>query len=102
MEQQFSPEQLQFMFTQLPIYIEQLTKTIQHAINSTEDEANKAFAAQGIVFEAHSPANADYLTASILDNLFDQLHGGNNEVAAHILTMQAKRLGISLHVDGSH
>lgn len=101
MEQQFSPEQQQFLLTQLPHYIEQLTLTIQRAISAMEAEANAAFIAQGIVFSTHSPANADYLTASVLDNLFDTLHGGDRAVAAHILTMQAKRLGIALHVDGA-
>lgn len=99
MEQQFSPEQQQFLLTQLPRYIEQLTTTIQNAISATEAEANTAFTAQGMVFSTYSPANADYLTASVLDNLFDKLHGGNLQVAAHILTMQAKRLGVSLHVN---
>lgn len=57
MEQQFSPEQQQFLMTQLSRYIEQLTSTIQNAISATEAEANTAFTAQGMVFSAYSPAN---------------------------------------------
>lgn len=99
MEQQFTPEQIDYMNKALPVYIKELTEQVINLIENTERKANDDFAKNGITFTGSSAANADYLMAALHEALFERLHQGDPKLASRILTMAAKRLGISLHVD---
>ena len=99
MEQEFTPEQQALILETLARREAALIQQVVEAIAQTEADANAEFAQNGIAFTAHSPANADYLSAVLLGALFDRLHRGDRALGAHILTMEAKRLGVSLQVD---
>lgn len=99
MEQQFTTEEEAFIVASLSRHVNELLNHVTQAISRQEVAANAEFAEQGIVFTRHSPANADYLTVCLFGHLFDRLHGGDRALAQRILTMEAKRLGITLHVE---
>ena len=99
MEQEFTPGQQALILETLARREAALIQQVVEAVAQTEADANAEFAQNGITFAAHSPANANYLSAVLLGALFDRLHRGDRDVGAWILTMEAKRLGISLQVD---
>lgn len=99
MEHEFPPEQQVLILETLARREAALIQQVAEAIAQTEANANAEFAQNCIAFTAHSPANADYLSAVLLSALFDRLHRGDRALAARILTIEAKRLGISLQVD---
>ena len=45
------------------------------------------------------PANKDYLMMTLVQHLIDQVHGGNMVLAQKMISMEAKRLNISVHVE---
>lgn len=99
MEQKFTPGQQALILETLARREAALIQQVEEAIAQTEADANAEFAQHGITFSSHSPANANYLSAVLLGALFDRLHRGDRALGAHILTMEAKRLGVSLQVD---
>jgi len=99
MDQPFTPEEQQTIVETLTRHEEALLRRVAEAIAETEAAANAEFAAANIRFTQHSPANADYLTVYLFGKLFDRLHAGNLSLGEKILTMEAKRLGITLHVE---
>lgn len=99
MEQTFTPEQERFLVAKIDECIEQMMREITEVIARTEAKGDADIANAGIVITAHSPVNSHYLTAVAMESLFDKMHAGNLPFAQRILTMNAKRLGISLHVD---
>ncbi|MDU1572333.1 MAG: nitroreductase [Pantoea sp.] len=99
MDQPFTQEEQRIIMETLTRHEEALIRRVAEVIAETESAANAEFAAAGINFTQHSPANADYLTIFLFGKLFDRLHEGNLSMGEKILTMEAKRLGISLHVE---
>lgn len=99
MEQEFSKAEQTLIMEILRRHEESLIDQVARSIAQTEADANAEFAARGLTFSQHSPANADYLSAVVFGKLFDSLHRGNRALAERILTMEAKRAGISLHVE---
>ncbi|MRS15900.1 nitroreductase [Enterobacteriaceae bacterium RIT691] len=99
MEQQFTKEQERYMTDKIFKYLDELYAEVISTINQTEAKANADFAAAGITFTAHSPANATFLKAVVHDRLFAELHAGDLALAQKILTMNAKQAGVSVHVD---
>jgi len=99
MEQKFTQEEQLLIMQTLSRYENALIKRVIEAIEVTESAANAEFAAVNITFPQHSPANAGYLSIFLFGKLFDRLHKGDLSLGERILTMEAKRLGISLHVD---
>ncbi|MEL5491724.1 hypothetical protein ACV1WV_07985 [Serratia marcescens] len=99
MEQEFTQEQEQFILETIACHEETLINLVTEAIAKTEVVANAEFARENITFTEHSPINADYLSIYLLGALFDRLHKGDLSLGEKILTMEAKRLGISLHID---
>lgn len=95
MEQQFTAEEEKYLAIQVQHYNQKLFEQVINIIAETEAIANADYAAQGFLFEKHSPSNADYLTVSVMEGLFHKLHGGDLEMAQYILTMMAKQMGIS-------
>ena len=99
MEQEFTPEQERYMTDKMFNYLDEMYEQIIATIQQTEAKANADFAAAGITFTSHSPANADFLTAVVHERLFAQLHKGDKALAQLILTMNARQAGVSVHVD---
>jgi hypothetical protein len=84
-----------FIVKTLHYFEHDLIKRVMALIDETESGANAKFKTENISFEHHSPANAEYFMLVIFAELFDRLHGGDRTVGRLILTMEAKRLGIS-------
>ncbi|HFF8948598.1 hypothetical protein V6301_02085 [Serratia marcescens] len=99
MEQKFTQEQEQLILETLSCHEDALFKRVLDVIEETESAANAEFAIENITFTQHSPVNADYLSMFLFSKLFDHLHKGDLSLGETILTMEAKRLGISLHID---
>lgn len=99
MEQTFTPEQTAFLSATVTSAINQMMNELTTIITQTQVKAEETIAREGIVMQSHSPANADFLTAVALERLFARLHGGDLKLAERILTMMAKQIGISVHVD---
>ena len=45
------------------------------------------------------PANQNFLMMSLVQDLIDKVHGGDMALAKTMLTMEAKRLNISVNVE---
>lgn len=45
------------------------------------------------------PANQPFLTMTIVQTLIDQVHGGDMALAQKMITMEAKRLNVSVNVE---
>jgi hypothetical protein len=99
MEQEFTHQEQQLMRDILSRHEEELIRRVVDVISEAESAANAEFTANDITFSQHSPANADYLAVFLFGKLLDRLHHGDLILGKRILTMEAKRLGINLHVD---
>lgn len=99
MEQQFTKvtkAEEDYLTEKVPAYVDELVAKVLSTIAETEVAADADFAAQGIVFEEYSPANGDFLTVSVMEELFHKLHGGDLAVAELMLVMMGKQAGINL------
>lgn len=96
MEQEFTQEQQNLILETLSRYEETLIRRVSDTITEVEAAANTEFCEENLTFALHSPANADYLTLFLFGKLFDRLHRGDMTLAEKILSMEAKRLGITL------
>lgn len=94
MNESFSDAEIKIMNETITFYVEKLINDTVELIYQTEREADKRFSEAGIQFDLYSPANSEYLTAVLQENLSDRLHKGDLETAQLILTMSSKRLGI--------
>lgn len=90
----FSDAEKKIISETITFYVEKLINGTIDLIHQTEREADKRLSEAGIQFDLYSPANSEYLTAVLQENLFDRLHKGDLETAKLILTMSSKRLGI--------
>ncbi|MDY0928385.1 hypothetical protein SOM41_18700 [Enterobacter sp. CFBP8995] len=96
MEQQFSEADEAYMTKKIPQYIDALVEKINDKIIETETTASWDFVSRGITFNHHFPANADFLTISVVEALFHKLHAGDKDLAELMLTMMGKQAGIEL------
>lgn len=94
MSESFSDAEKKIISETITFYVEKLINDTIDLIHQTEREADKRLSEAGIQFDLYSPANSEYLTAVLQENLFDRLHKGDLETAKLILTMSSKRLGI--------
>lgn len=94
MREFFSGAEKKIIGDTLEFYVQKLIYDTVELIHHTEREANKRLSEKNIHFDLFSPANSDYLTAALHDELFDRLHKGDTELARLILTMNGKRVGV--------
>jgi hypothetical protein len=94
MSESFSDAEKKIIGETVGFYVQKLINDTVELIHQTEREADKRFSEAGIQFDHYSPANSDYLTAVLHENLFDRLHKGDPETARLILTMNGKRVGV--------
>jgi len=94
MSESYSDAEKKIISETITFYVEKLINDTVELIHQTEREADKQLSEAGIQFDLYSPANRDYLTAVLHENLFDRLHKGDPETARLILTMNGKRVGV--------
>ncbi|MGR3886345.1 hypothetical protein [Pseudomonas sp. 1152_12] len=99
MEQPFTESEQAYLADRVAHYVGEVVERVTQVICEAEAAANADFSAQGFTFAEHSPANADYLTVCLMEELFRKVHSGDMAMAELMLTMMAKQEGISLHVD---
>ncbi|WP_343551721.1 hypothetical protein [Pantoea sp.] len=97
MEPKISEIDQAYIKKKIPRYIDALVERVDEAIVETETTASWDFVSRGMVFNGQFPANADFLTISVVEKLFHKIHAGDKELAALMLTMMGKQAGIVLH-----
>lgn len=99
MEQNFTPEQIEMInrvvFAQINIMNEKVAEIIEDA----ESTAHLQLKDNGIDMTDFSPANKHFLMMSLIQHLIDNVHGGDMALAQKMLTMEAKRLNISVNAE---
>ena len=99
MEPNFTPEQIEMInrivFEQIEIMHEQVAEIIA----DTETVAHQRLKDNRITTTDFYPANKNFLMMTLVQDLIDKVHGGDKDLAKTMITMEAKRLNISVNVE---
>lgn len=99
MEPNFTPEQIEMIngivFEQIDIMHEKVAEIIAE----TETVAHQRLKDNGITMTDFCPANKHFLMMTLVQNFIDKVHGGDMALAQKMLTIEAKRLNISVNVE---
>lgn len=76
-----------------------MNEKIADIVGETEAAAHQQLQINGIDMTDFSPANKNFLMLGIIQHLIDQLHGGDMVLAQKMITMEAKRLNVSVNVE---
>ncbi|WP_288791010.1 nitroreductase [uncultured Enterobacter sp.] len=99
MEPNFTPEQIEMIngivFEQIDIMHEKVAEIIAE----TETVAHQRLKDNGITMTDFCPANKHFLMLALVQDLIDKLHGGDRVLAQKMLTIEAKRLNVSVNVE---
>ena len=84
-DEAFKPEEGAFILDTMERVEAELESKVFEIIKNTEKDADDKFSSFGVEFKNFSPANRDYLTASLLDTLFLKLHKNDKKTAEWII-----------------
>ena len=79
--------------------IEKMQASVAKIVAETERTTHQQLQDSGIDMIDFYPANKDFLMMTLVQHLIDQVHGGNMVLAQKMISMEAKRLNISVHVE---
>ena len=82
MDKNFTPEQIEIINRVVFARVEQMKEQVTDLIAQTERDAHQHF-----------------LMMTIVQALIDRVHGGDRALARKIITMEAKRLNVSVNVE---
>ncbi|EGQ5302182.1 nitroreductase [Enterobacter hormaechei subsp. hormaechei] len=103
MEPNFTPEQIEMInrvvFGQIEMMHEKVAEIIAETETETETVAHQRLKDNGIAMTDFCPANQNFLMMTLVQDLIDKVHGGDMALAKKMLTMEAKRLNISVNVE---
>lgn len=99
MEKNFTPEQIDMINRIVFGHIEQMKQKTAEIVEETERAAHQQLQDSGIDITDFSPANQSFLMVTLIQNLIDRVHGGDMAVAQQLITMEAKRLNVSVNVE---
>ena len=99
MEKNFTPEQIEMINRVVFAQINVMNEKIAQIIEDTESTAHLQLKDNGIDMTDFYPANKHFLMMSLIQHLIDNVHGGDMALAQKMLTMEAKRLNISVNVE---
>ena len=99
MDKNFTPEQIEIINRVVFARVEQMKEQVTDLITQTERDALQQLADCGIDMTDFSPANQHFLMMTIVQALIDRVHGGDRALARKIITMEAKRLNVSVYVE---
>ena len=98
MDKNFTPEQIEIINRVVFARVEQMKEQVTDLIAQTERDAHQQLADGGIDMTDFCPANQHFLMMTIVQALIDRVHGGDRALARKIITMEAKRLNVSVNV----
>ncbi|EGQ5280399.1 nitroreductase [Enterobacter hormaechei] len=99
MEPNFTPEQIEMINRVVFEQIEMMHEKVAEIIAETETVAHQRLKDNGIAMTDFCPANKNFLMMTLVQDLIDKVHGGDMALAKTMLTMEAKRLNISVNVE---
>lgn len=99
MEKNFTPEQIEMINRVVFAHIADLNQKVAEIVDETEKSAHQQLQENGIDMTDFSPANQSFLMMTLIQNLIDRVHGGDMTVAQKMITMEAKRLNVSVKVE---
>nr|WP_253181822.1 nitroreductase [Enterobacter roggenkampii] len=99
MEKDLKPEQIEIVNRIVIEQIDKMQARVAEIVAETERTAHQQLKNHGIDMTDFYPANKDFLMVTLVQHLIDQVHGGDMCLAQKVITMEARRLNISIHVD---
>lgn len=99
MEKTFTPEQIDIINRVVISHIDKMTEEVANVVEKTEKAAHGELSDRGINMTDFYPANQPFLMMTIVQTLIDRVHGGDMVLAQKMITMEAKRLNISVSVE---
>lgn len=99
MDKNFTPEQIDMINRIVFAYLDQMKQKTAEIVEETERAAHQQLQDSGIDITDFSPANQSFLMVTLIQNLIDRVHGGDMAVAQQLITMEAKRLNVSVNVE---
>lgn len=99
MEPNFTPERIEMINRIVFEQIEIMHEKVAEIIADTETVAHQRLKDNGITTTDFYPANKNFLMMTLVQDLIDKVHGGDKDLAKTMITMEAKRLNISVNVE---
>jgi len=99
MEKELKPEHIEIINRIVFAQIDKMQVRVDEILAETERTAHQQLQDSGIDMTEFYPANKDFLMMTLVQHLIDQVHGGDMGLAQKIITMEAKRLNVSIHVE---
>jgi len=99
MEKTFTPEQIDIINRVVFSHIDKMTEEVANIVEKTEKAAHQEISDHGINMADFYPANQPFLMMTIVQTLIDRVHGGDMALAQKMITMEAKRLNVSVSVE---
>ncbi|GAB7412301.1 nitroreductase [Enterobacter asburiae] len=99
MVKDLKPEQIEIINRIVFEQIEKMQASVAKIVAETERTTHQQLQDSGIDMIDFYPANKDFLMMTLVQHLIDQVHGGNMVLAQKMISMEAKRLNISVHVE---
>ncbi|HCM9478686.1 TPA: nitroreductase [Enterobacter roggenkampii] len=99
MEKDLKPEQIEIVNRIVFEQIDKMQAWVAEIVAETEKAAHQQLQDHGIDMTEFYPANKDFLMMTLVQHLIDKVHGGDIVLAQKMITMEARRLNISIHVD---
>ncbi|HCR2173137.1 TPA: nitroreductase [Enterobacter roggenkampii] len=99
MEKDLKPEQIEIVNRIVFEQIDKMQAWVAEIVAETEKAAHQQLQDHGIDMTEFYPANKDFLMMTLVQHLIDKVHGGDMVLAQKMITMEARRLNISIHVD---
>jgi hypothetical protein len=99
MEKELKPEHIEIINRIVFEQIDKMQVRVDEILAETERTAHQQLQDSGIDMTEFYPANKDFLMMTLVQHLIDQVHGGDMGLAQKIITMEAKRLNVSIHVE---
>lgn len=101
MEKDLKPEQIEIVNRIVFEQIDKMQARVAEIVAETERVAHQQFQDHGIDLTHFYPANKDFLMMTIIQYLIDQVHGGDMVLAQKMITMEAKRLNVNVHIEAN-
>lgn len=101
MGKDLKPEQIEIINCIVFAQIDKMQAMVAEIVAETERTAYKQLQDHGIDMTEFYPANKDFLMMTLVQHLIDQVHGGDMVLAQKMITMEAKRLTVSVNVEAN-
>ena len=101
MEKDLKPEQIEIVNRIVFEQIDKMQARVAEIVAETERVAHQQLQDHGIDLTHFYPANKDFLMMTIIQYLIDQVHGVDMVLAQKMITIEAKRLIVNVHIEAN-